>query len=112
MQIRVKSVIIFDSGDYMNKYYEMFINENIDDSILKTNPSSLSFEDHFWHFACMSIYYKNKNDFHMFKKSLSSACDLNYIYNALLYFEAFNVLPQNYKKYLKNFEHKMKDDKI
>ena len=112
MQIRVKSVIIFDSGDYMNKYYEMFINGNIDDSILKTNPSSLSFEDHFWHFACMSIYYKNKNDFHMFKKSLASACDLNYIYNALLYFEAFNVLPQNFKKHLKNFEHKMKDDKI
>ena len=112
MQISVKSVIIFDSGDYMNKYYEMFINENIDDSILKMNPSSLTFEDHFWHFACMSIYYKNKKDFHMFKKSLLSACDLNYIYNALLYFEAFNVLPHNYKKYLKNFEHKMKDDKI
>ena len=83
----------------MNKYYEMFINENIDDSILKMNPSSLTFEDHFWHFACMSIYYKNKKDFHMFKKSLLSDCDLNYIYNALLYFEAFNVLPQNYKKY-------------
>ncbi len=112
MQIVLKSVIIFDSGDYMNKYYEMFINENIDDSILKVNPSSLSFEDHFWHFACMSVYYKNKNDFHMFKKSLSSACDLNYIYNALLYFEAFNILPQNFKKHLKNFEHKMKDDKI
>lgn len=96
----------------MNKYYEMFINENIDESILKVNHSSLSFEDHFWHYACMSIYYKNKNDFHMFKKSLSSACELNYIYNALLYFEAFNVLPINFKKHIKNFEHKMKDDKI
>ena len=96
----------------MNKYYEMFINDNIDESILKVNSNSLSFEDHFWHFACMSIYYKNTKDYYMFKKSLSAACDLNYIYNALIYFEAFNVLPVNYKKYIKNFEHKMKDEKI
>lgn len=96
----------------MNKYYEKFINEEIDETLLKVNNNSLSFEDHFWHFACLSLYYKNKNDFYMFKKSLSCACDLNYIYNALLYFEAFNVLPNNFKKYIKNFEHKMKDDKI
>ena len=96
----------------MNKYYEKFINEEIDETLLKVNNNSLSFEDHFWHFACLSLYYKNKNDFYMFKKSLSCACDLNYIYNALLYFEAFNVLPNNFKKHIKNFEHKMKDDKI
>ena len=77
----------------MNKYYEKFINEEIDETLLKVNNNSLSFEDHFWHFACLSLYYKNKNGFYMFKKSLSCACDLNYIYNALLYFEAFNVLP-------------------
>lgn len=96
----------------MNKYYEMFINEKIDDSILKVNHNSLSFEDHFWHYACLSIYYKNKKDFYMHKKSLTSACDLNYYYNAMLFFEAYNVLPINFKKYIKPFEHKMKDDKL
>jgi len=112
LQIITKNVIIFNSGENMNKYYEKFINEEIDETLLKVNHNSLSFEDHFWHFACLSLYYKNKNDFYMFKKSLSAACDLNYIYNALLYFEAFNVLPNNFKKYIKNFEHQMKDDKI
>ena len=86
----------------MNKYYEMFINEKIDDSIFKVNTKSLSYEDYFWLFACMSVYYKNNKDYYMFKKSLSAACDLNYFYNALLYFDAFEVLPINYKKYLKN----------
>ena len=47
----------------MNKYYEMFINENVDESIFKINSNSLSFEDHFWHYACMSLYYKKNNDF-------------------------------------------------
>lgn len=96
----------------MNKYYEMFINENIDESILKVNHNSLSFEDHFWHFACLSIYYRNNKNFYMYKKSLSAACDLNYYYNAMYYFNAYDVLPNNYKKYVKQFEHKMKDDKL
>ena len=96
----------------MNKYYEMFINENIDESILKVNPNSLSFEDHFWHYACMSILYKNKKEFYLHKKCLSSACDLNYFYNAMLYFKAHDVLPLNFQKYVKDFEHKMKDDKL
>ncbi len=96
----------------MNKYYEMFINEKIDATIFKVNTKSLSYEDYFWLFACMSVFYKNNKDYYMFKKSLAAACDLNYFYNALLYFEAFDVLPISYKKYIKNFEHKMKDDKI
>lgn len=96
----------------MNKYYEMFINENVDESIFKINSNSLSFEDHFWHYACMSLYYKKNNDFHMQKKCLSAACDLNYYYNAFIYFDAYGVLPQGFKKYIKKFEHKMKDDKL
>lgn len=96
----------------MNKYYEMFINNNIDEKILKINPNSLSFEDHFWHFACLSLYYQEKNNFYMHKKSLSAACDLNYYYNAMIYLDAYGVLPNNYKKYIKQFEHKMKDDKL
>lgn len=96
----------------MNKYYEMFINNNIEETILKINPNSLSFEDHFWHFACLSIYYKEKKDFYMHKKSLSAACDLNYYYNAMIYLDAYGVLPNNYKKYIKQFEHKMKNDKL
>ncbi len=96
----------------MNKYYEMFINENIDESILKVNNNSLSFEDHFWHFACLSVYYKKKKDFYMHKKCLTAACDLNYYYNALIYFDAFKVLPNNFKKYVAKFEHKMVDEKL
>lgn len=96
----------------MNKYYEMFINENIDESILKVNPNSLSFEDHFWHYACLSIYYKNKKQFYLHKKALTCACDLNYYYNAMLYFKAHDVLPLNFQKYIKDFEHRMKDDKL
>lgn len=96
----------------MNKYFEMFINNNIEETILKINPNSLSFEDHFWHFACLSIYYKDKKDFYMHKKSLSAACDLNYYYNAMIYLDAYGVLPNNYKKYIKQFEHKMKNDKL
>lgn len=96
----------------MNKYYEMFQKDQVDESILKVNPNSLCFEDHFWHFACLSLYYKNKKDFYMHKKSLLSACDLNYYYNAMYYFDTYGVLPQNYKKYVKPFEHKMKDDKL
>ena len=96
----------------MNKYYEMFINDNVDESILKVNYNSLSFEDHFWHYACMSLYYKKTKQFYLHKKSLISACDLNYYYNAMIYFDANNVLPNNYKKYIKPFEHKMKNDKL
>jgi len=96
----------------MNKYYEMFMNENVDESILKVNNHSLSFEDHFWHFACMSLYYKKTKQFYLHKKSLISACDLNYYYNAMFFFDAHKVLPNNYKKYVKPFEHKMKNDKL
>jgi hypothetical protein len=96
----------------MNKYYEMFINETVDESILKVNNNSLSFEDHFWHFACLSLYYKNNKQFYLHKKSLVYACDLNYYYNAMIFFDACGVLPSNYKKYVKPFEHKMKNDKL
>ena len=96
----------------MNKYYEMFINDNVDESILKINHHSLSFEDHFWHFACMSLYYKNNKQFYLHKKCLISACDLNYYYNAMYFFDAHKVLPNNYKKYVKPFEHQMKNDKL
>lgn len=96
----------------MNRYYEMFINDNVSNDILKVNPNSLSYEDHFWHYCCLSLYYKNKKDYYMHKQCLSASCDLNYFYNAMIYFDAFKVLPQNFNKYIKNFEHKMKNDKL
>ena len=96
----------------MNKYYEMFINDNVDESLFKINSNALTFEDHFWHYACMSLYYKKHNDYYMHKKCLTAACDLNYYYNAFLYFDAFKVLPQNFKKCVKPFEHKMRNDKL
>lgn len=96
----------------MNKYYEMFMNDKVDETLFKVNNNALTFEDHFWHYACMSLYYKQKNDYYMHKKCLTAACDLNYYYNAFLYFDAFNVLPQNFKKCVKPFEHKMKNDKL
>ena len=52
----------------MNKYYEMFINDNVDETLFKINSNALTFEDHFWHYACMSLYYKKHNDYYMHKK--------------------------------------------
>ena len=96
----------------MNKYYEMFINDNVDETLLKINSNALSFEDHFWLCACLAVYYDKHNDFYMHKKYLSAACDLNYYFNALVYFDAYKVLPNRFQKYLVRFEHKMKDDKL
>ena len=91
----------------MNKYYEMFINDNVDDSIINVNPNSLSYEDRFWHYVCLSCYYQKHNNKYMRKKSLSAACDLNYYYNAFIFYNAYGVLPKKYEKDMKKFEHPM-----
>lgn len=96
----------------MNKYYEMFMNDNIDDQIINVNPNSLSFEDRFWHFVCLSCYYKNHNNKYMQKKCLSAACDLNYYYNAFIFYDAYGVLPKECKKDMKPFEHSMNNEKV
>lgn len=96
----------------MNKFYEMFMNDNIDDSIINVNPNSLTFEDRFWHFACLSIYYKNYNNKYMQKKCLSAACDLNYYHNAFIFYDAYGVLPREFQKDYKKFEHSMNNEKI
>ncbi len=96
----------------MNKYYQMFQDGNITNSILKINSKSMSFEDHFWHYACLAIYYNQDNNEYLQKKVLSFACDMNYIYNVIIYLDHYNVLPGQYKKYTTAFEHKMKDDKL
>lgn len=80
--------------------------------VFKVNPNALSFEDVFWHFACMSMYYRQNNDFYMTKKCLTAVCDLNYYYTALIYFHAFAILPKKFEKYIKKFEHPMKNDKL
>lgn len=96
----------------MNKYYEMFMNDNIDENIINVNANGLSFEDRFWHFVCLSCYYKNHNNKYMQKKSLSAACDLNYYYNAFIFYDAYGVLPKEFKKDLKAFEHSMNNEKV
>lgn len=96
----------------MNKYYEMFINEKVDESILKVNIKSLSFEDEFWYYSSLSIYYKQKKNYYLQKKALTIACNLNYYYNAFIYFDAYFVLPQKFKRCLTKFEHPMNDDKL
>lgn len=96
----------------MNKYYEMFINDNVDDSIINVNPNSLSYEDRFWHYVCLSCYYQKHNNKYMCKKSLSAACDLNYYYNAFIFYNAYGVLPKKYEKDMKKFEHPMNNSKL
>ena len=94
-----------------NKYYDKYINEDVDDSILSERPSS--FEDHFWHMLCLSVYYKNKNDEYLEKMCIQKACDLNYAYSAMLYFDKKEVLPSKYKVYIsQDFQNNMKDDKV
>ena len=63
-----------------NKYYDLFINEEVDESLLNEKP--LSFEDHFWHLLALSVLYKKQGDEYLEKTCLQKACDLNYAYNA------------------------------
>ena len=94
-----------------NKYYDKYINEDVNDDILEERPSS--FEDHFWHMLCLSVYYKNKGDEYLEKMCIQKACDLNYAYSAMLYFDKKEVLPSKYKVYIsQDFQNNMKDDKV
>ena len=69
-----------------------------------------SLEDHFWHLACLSRFYKEHNDSYYEKMCLKTLCDMNYAFAAMLYFDKEKVLPRRYKQYLIPFEHAMKDD--
>ncbi len=93
-----------------NKYYDLYISEEVDENILNEKP--VSFEDHFWHLLALSILYKKQGDEYLEKTCLQKACDLNYAYSAMLYFEKVDVLPSNYKQYLDKFQNEMKDDKV
>ena len=94
----------------MNKYYEMFKEGNVDEGILDVSLGNASFEDHFWHLACVSKYYQNTNNSYLEKMCLRKLCDLNYAYAAIIYFDKEGVLPKKYKQYLIHFEHQMNDD--
>ena len=93
-----------------NKYYSLFISEEIDDSILDEKPGNM--EDHFWHMACLSIYYKKKEDAYLEKMCLQKACDINYDYNAICFFDKKGVLPPKYRQYTAPFNHSMRHEKL
>ena len=106
----MKSDIILWVKKMNNKYYDLYISEEIDESIFEQKPTS--FEDHFWHMLCLSIYYQKQNDEYMEKLCLQRACDLNFAYSAMLLFDKKNVLDLKYKQYLVEFSNNMKDDKV
>ena len=94
-----------------NKFYDLYINNKVDDSILDVKMGGATFEDHFWHLACLALYYENKKDEYIEKYCLSTLCNLNYVYSAMLYFNKYEVLPSTYKSYIKPFVNTMKNDK-
>lgn len=94
-----------------NKYYDLYINEKVDESILDAKLSSNNFEDHFWHLACLALYYEKQKDEYLEKYCLSTLCNLNFAYGAMVYFNKYDVLPSNYKVYIKPFVHSMKNEK-
>ena len=93
-------------------YFEKFDNNDIDESILHENVSGWDFEDHYWHFACLALYYKNINERHLEKECLSKMCDMNYVFNAFVYYNSLGVLPLTYKKYITKFKNDMVNEKI
>ena len=95
-----------------SKYYKLFNEGNIYESILKESVGGWSFEDHYWHMACLALYYKETKQEHLEKNCLSNLCDLNYVFNALTYYDSLGVLPVNYKKYITPFNNPMVDVKI
>ena len=98
-------------GSSNNKFYDLYINDNVDESILDAKMCGASFEDHFWHLACLSLYYEKQKDEYIEKYCLSTLCNLNYVYSAMLYFNKYDVLPSAYKSYLKPFVNTMRNDK-
>lgn len=101
-----------NKNEVNNKYYDLFISEEVDDSILDAKISNTEFEDHFWHLAALSVYYKKQKDDYLEKMVLRKLCDLNYAYSALYYFDKLDVLPNKFKIYMTPFVNQMKDDKI
>ena len=107
---RIKSDIILWVKKMNNKYYDLYISEEIDDNIFDAKLAN--FEDHFWHMLCLSIYYQKHNDDYMEKLCLQRACDLNFAYSAMLLFDKKKVLDPKYQQYLVEFSNNMKDDKV
>ena len=103
---------VFDKRYDWNKYYEQFISEDFGKEILDAKMTNASFEDHFWHLACLSVYYKKENDAYLEKMCLRKLCDLNYAYSAMIYFHKYEVLPKRFLQYLTSFENNMVDDKL
>ncbi len=95
-----------------SKYYLLFKEGNISSSILDEKLKDVSFEDHYWHMACLAKYYESINDKYLEKAALGKLCDLNYAYASLIYFEKLEVLPSKFKQYTKAFSNNMKDDYI
>lgn len=95
-----------------NKYFFKYDNNQVDENILKESVSGWSFEDHYWHFACLALYYKNTKQSHLEKECLSKMCDMNYVYNAFVYYNSLGVLPANYKKYIATFDTPMVNEKV
>lgn len=99
------------SENVSNKFYDLYMSDNVDESILNIKLDKYDFEDHFWHLACLALYYEKNNDSYAERYCLSTLCDLNYAYSAMLYFDKYDCLPRDYKVYIKPFKHKMKNDK-
>ena len=95
-----------------NRFFVLYDNNEVDENLLKMSVSGWSFEDHYWHFACLALYYKNTNQKHLEKECLSKMCDMNYVYNALSYYNTLGILPTNYKKYIIKFTSPMVNDKV
>jgi len=95
-----------------SKYYTLLYSDKIEESILHEHVGGWSFEDHYWHMACLAYYYKNLNDDDVERKCLSELTDLNYAYNAFCFFDSYGVLPLKYKYVTKPFENSMVDKKI
>lgn len=99
------------SDNINNKFYDLYMSDEVDDSILDVKLNKTDFEDHFWHLACLALYYQKNGDSYAERYCLSTLCDLNYAYSAMVYFDKYECLSRDYKVYLKPFVHKMKNDK-
>jgi len=95
-----------------NQYYTKFINEDIDSMILHVPQKEMDFEDHFWHMACLSVYYRMQNDEYMERQCLNKMADMNMAYSTIGYLDYSKCLPLGYFKYLKKFDNPMKNDTL
>lgn len=93
-------------------YYDLFNIGNIGESILDEELGNKSFEDHYWHLACVAKYYEIINDSENEKAVLTKLCDMNYVFNALYHYKKYDCLPNKYNQYIIPFENSMVDQRI